>query len=148
MSFDPISALFGIGETLVNRLVADPNAKAEQLFRLEELRQQGDLAQLQAHIQSLVGQLEINKTEAQHKSIFVAGWRPFVGWICGLSLAYAAMIEPLARFICAAYGVADELPHVDSMLTMQVLFGMLGLGAYRTYEKKQGVASDTMKKAP
>ena len=146
MSFDPISALFTIGSTLVDRLVADPNAKAEQLFALEKLRQEGNLAELQAQVQSLVGQLEINKTEAMHKSIFVAGWRPFCGWVGGVALGYAAIVEPLLRFGATMYGYSGEFPVIDTDITLQVLFGMLGLGAYRTYEKKHKVQSDSIKK--
>ena len=145
MAFDPVTALLGIADVAVKRIWPDPEKQAQEQYRLAQLAQNGDLAVLDAEVKSLLGQLEINKTEAQHKSVFVAGWRPFVGWSCGVALAYAAIIEPFARFICVATGVDAELPQVDSTITMQALFGMLGLGAYRMREKEKGVASDSLK---
>lgn len=145
MAFDPVTALLGIADVAVKRIWPDQEKQAQEQYRLAQLAQNGDLAVLDAEVRSLLGQLEINKTEAQHKSVFVAGWRPFVGWSCGVALAYAAIIEPFARFICVAAGVDAELPRVDSTITMQALFGMLGLGAYRMREKEKGVASDSLK---
>ncbi len=80
-----------------------------------------------------LGQLEINKIEAQHKSIFVSGWRPFIGWVCGLSLLYNVILTPIGT--AAGY----EMPLVDPSLLYPVLLGMLGLGAMRTTEKMNGV---------
>ena len=69
MSFDPVSALFSVGESIIERIWPDPNERANQLHKLEELKQRGDLAELDAHVKLLVGQMEINKIEASHKSI-------------------------------------------------------------------------------
>lgn len=145
MSLDPISALFDLGKSAIDKIWPDPIKRAEEVRKLEEMRQKGDLAQLDAQVKLLVGQLEINKQEAQHKSIFVAGWRPFVGWCCGFALAYAAIIEPLMRFIAKMYGYDGEFPIVDTTITMQVLLGMLGLGVMRTREKEKGVHKDALK---
>lgn len=145
MSFDPISALFDLGKSAIDKIWPDPIKRAEEVRKLEEMRQKGDLAQLDAQVKLLVGQLEINKQEAQHKSIFVAGWRPFVGWCCGFALAYAAIIEPLMRFVAKMYGYDGEFPIVDTTITMQVLLGMLGLGVMRTREKEKGVHKDALK---
>ena len=93
MDINPLSALFDIGKIAIEKIWPDPAKQAEQLFKLEELKQKGDLAELNAHVQSLTGQLEINKTEAAHASIFVAGWRPFVGWCCGFALLYASILS-------------------------------------------------------
>ncbi|MBL4838268.1 MAG: holin family protein [Kordiimonadaceae bacterium] len=90
-------------------------------------------------------QMEINKVEAAHKSLFVAGWRPFVGWVCGLGLAYAAIIEPIMRFVVKVYFPdvpIDEIPKVGTDILMPTLMGMLGLGGLRTYEKKLGLARE------
>ena len=145
MSFDPVSALFSVGESIIERIWPDPNERANQLHKLEELKQRGDLAELDAHVKLLVGQMEINKIEASHKSIFVSGWRPGVGWICGIALAYAAVIEPLMRFVATMNGYDGEFPVIDTTLTMQVLLGMLGLGVMRTREKEKGVHKDALK---
>lgn len=83
-----------------------------------------------------LAQIEVNKEEARSINLFVAGWRPFVGWICGLGLAYAAILEPLARFGAQVlFGYGGAFPPIDTTLTIQVLIGMLGLGALRTGEK-------------
>jgi hypothetical protein len=90
-----------------------------------------------------LAQIEVNKEEAKSLNVFVAGWRPFVGWVCGTGLAYVAIIEPVARFIAkVAFGYDGEFPAIDTTLTMQVLIGMLGLGALRTTEKVKGAEAN------
>jgi hypothetical protein len=143
MSFDPLSALFEIGKTAIEKIWPDPSKRAEELYKLEKLKQEGDLAKLQAEVSLMLGQIEINKVEAQHPSVFVAGARPAVMWIGAFGLAYAAVIEPIARFMArVAFDYVGEFPVLDTTITMQVLFGILGLGAYRTYEKTKEVQTD------
>ncbi len=143
MSFDPLTAIFEIGKTAIEKIWPDPSKRAEELFKLEQLKQQGDLAKLQAEVSLMLGQIEINKVEAQHPSVFVAGARPAVMWIGAFGLAYAAVIEPIARFAArVVFDYAGEFPVLDTTITMQVLFGILGLGAYRTYEKTKEVQTD------
>ena len=95
----------------------------------------------ESHAQELAkGQLEINKAEATHKSIFVAGWRPFIGWTCGVALCWHFVLAPITIFLCAYLGVViPELPTFDMGSLMTVLMGMLGLGGLRTYEKQKGL---------
>lgn len=139
MSFDPLSALFDLGKTAIEKIWPDPSKRADELFRLEQLKQQGDLALMKAQVDLLLGQIEINKAEAQSSSLFVAGWRPFAGWIGGVAFAYAAIIEPIARFVAkVAYGYQGNFPEINTELTIQVLLGMLGLGLMRSFDKKQG----------
>ncbi len=145
MSLDPITALLDVGKMAINRIWPDPAKQAEEERRLIELSQKGDLAAMNAEVQLLLGQIEINKAEANHKSIFVAGWRPFVGWIGGLAFAYASILEPLMRFVATVSGYDGEFPIIDTNMTMQVLLGMLGLGLMRSYEKKNGVHKDSLK---
>lgn len=143
MSFDPLSALFEIGKTAIEKIWPDPSKRAEELYKLEKLKQDGDLARLQAEVDLMLGQIEINKVEAQHPSVFVAGARPAVMWIGAFGLAYAAVIEPIARFMArVVFDYVGEFPVLDTTITMQVLFGILGLGAYRTYEKTKEVQTD------
>jgi hypothetical protein len=143
MSFDPLSALFEIGKTAIEKVWPDPSKRAEELYKLEKLKQDGDLAKLQAEVNLMLGQIEINKVEAQHPSVFVAGARPAVMWIGAFGLAYAAVIEPIARFMArVVFDYVGEFPVLDTTITMQVLFGILGLGAYRTYEKTKEVQTD------
>lgn len=89
--------------------------------------------------QSTLGQLEINKIEAAHESIFVAGWRPFVGWVCGSAFAWTFVAQPMIAFaVCVYTGELPKLPVLDTGAIMSVLLGMLGLGGLRTFEKYQG----------
>lgn len=139
MSINPLDALLDIGKIAIEKIWPDPTKRAQEMRLLEELRQKGNLAELQAHVELLTGQMKINMKEAEHKSIFVAGWRPFVGWTCGVGLAYVSIIEPLMRFIATMYGYTGEFPVIDTTLTMQVLLGMLGISISRSWEKSKGV---------
>lgn len=145
MAFDPLSAALDVGKTLIEKIWPDPVKQSQEIRLLEELHQKGDLAKLNARIQLITGQLDINKIEAGHRSIFVAGWRPFIGWVCGLGLAYATIIEPIMRFVATMFDYTGKFPVIDTTLTMQVLLGMLGLVAARTREKEKGVSKDTLK---
>lgn len=89
-----------------------------------------------------LAQIEVNKEEAKSTSIFVSGWRPAVGWIGAIGLGYAAVLDPLMRFIAkVAFSYEGVFPEIDTWLTLQVLTGILGLGALRSREKEKGVAS-------
>lgn len=91
------------------------------------------------------GQLEINKVEAQHKSLFVAGWRPGVGWICAVALGWNFILQPIMTwgFFVSGYDLA-QAPTLETGELTTILLGMLGLGGLRTYEKRLGVASSSM----
>ena len=88
------------------------------------------------------GQLEVNKVEAAHKSLFVAGWRPAVGWLCVLGMFGNFITIPFSNFVLALLGINIVIPLVPLETMMPVLMGMLGLGAMRTYEKKNAVHRD------
>ena len=97
------------------------------------------MAEKQAH-EAAMAQVEVNKAEASHRSIFVAGWRPFVGWICAVALGYHFVLHPIILFAMGVAGVAPiELPSFDMDSLMTVLLGMLGLGGLRSYEKSKGL---------
>ncbi len=131
MGFDPISSAFELGSKLIDRLWPDPAQAANAKLELIKLQQSGELSQI-------AGQLEINKVEAASASVFVAGWRPFVGWVCGAAFAYKFVIAPMAVFILAAMGKNVVLPSLDVSEMSSVLFGMLGLSGLRTLEKIRG----------
>ena len=86
-----------------------------------------------------MAQLDINKTEAAHRSIWVSGWRPFIGWSCGVALAWTYVLTPMLTFILGQTGYLIQLPAMDMSEMMPVLMGMLGLGGLRTFEKFKGV---------
>ena len=95
----------------------------------------------ETHAQELAkGQLEINKVEAQHKSIFVSGWRPFIGWTCGIALCWHFVLQPVTLFVCTYIGLTiPTLPEFDMGSLLTILGGLLGLGGLRTYEKQKGL---------
>ena len=123
-----LSSLIGPATKLLDKVIEDKdqkNALAHEIATMAERHAQ-ELAQ---------GQLEVNKVEAAHKSLFVAGWRPAIGWVCALGLFYNVI---LANFI----GIWVDVPEIDTTLLVPVMMGMLGLGAMRSYEKVQGVSRE------
>jgi hypothetical protein len=119
--------------------IPDPNARAEA----QELFDNNILQALTGLVQ---GQLEINKQEAKHSSIFVAGWRPGIGWICGVALGWNFVVQPIVSWGAFLYGANLEgMPTLDTGELTTILLGMLGLGGLRTYEKRLGVSRNAIK---
>lgn len=107
-----------------------------ELVRLKEIDAELQKFFADNGIRLQLAQIGVNEAEAHSTNWFVAGWRPAVGWIGALALAYAAIGEPLARFVAqVGVGYSGAFPAIDTGITMQVLFGLLGLGVYRTIEK-------------
>lgn len=97
---------------------------------------------LELENQAAAAQTSINLEEAKSERLFVSGWRPFCGWVGGFALAYAAIFEPFMSWTAqVAFGYVGTFPKIDTTITMQVLFGLLGLGAFRSYDKKQAPAT-------
>ena len=131
-----LSGLFDLGKGLIDRLFPDPAATAAAQLELLKLQQAGELAQLAAETDLAKLQIQTNIEEAKSTNWWVAGWRPAIGWVCGAGLAYAALVEPFARFAAKVwFGYTGDFPVIDTDLTMQILMGMLGLGAMRSVEK-------------
>lgn len=129
-----LSALFPI----IDRLVPDPKAKQNAQAELIRMQHAGELAELEARLKVTLGQLDVNKAEALHKSMFVAGWRPWIGWVCGTGFAFQFVVRPLLCWLSGAQGWPMP-PELDMGDLLTVLAGMLGLGAMRTTEKIKGV---------
>lgn len=134
MALDPVSALLDIGGKVIDRIWPDPVQAATAKLELIKLQQSGELA-------AMAGQLEINKVEAANASIWVAGWRPFIGWVCGTACAWNWIGLKIALFVSAYLGHELKLAPADLGEMMPVLMGMLGIGGLRTIEKINGVAS-------
>jgi len=128
-----IEALIAPVTGLLDKFIEDKDQKNKLAHELATMADR--------HAQELAkGQLEINKAEAQHRSIFVAGWRPFVGWTCGIALAWHFVFAPFVIFASAYAGVAlPDLPQFDMSSLLTVLMGMLGLGGMRSFEKMKGL---------
>ena len=86
-----------------------------------------------------IAQIDVNKAEALHRTVFVAGWRPFIGWTCGLALAYHFILQPIIVFTMSVNGLAYDLPEFDMGSLMTIILGMLGLGGMRSFEKFKGL---------
>lgn len=131
-----ILGAMGIGE-----VIKSVGQIADDLTTSDKERMQSDIDAYKAETDRMDGQVEINKIEAASSSLFVSGGRPFVVWVCAVALAYADVIEPMARFVAkVGFGYDGDFPIINTDLTMQVLVGVLGLGAYRSFEKVKGVA--------
>ena len=138
MAFDPITGALELGGKLIDKLIPDPQAKAQATLQLMQLKASGELAALTADTDLAKAQLEVNKAEATSASLFVAGWRPFVGWTCGVGLANDFILRPLAIYVSSLCHVTSATwPALDMTILLPLLLGMLGLGAMRTYEKTQ-----------
>jgi hypothetical protein len=120
---------------LLDRIIPDPEARAKA--KIEMLREENTIAlrQVQLALKSDAGQSAINEAEAQHASVFVSGWRPFIGWVCGVAFAYHFVAQPLLAFIIANASGKVTLPAFNMQELSTVLMGMLGLGGLRTLEK-------------
>lgn len=125
-----LGSIFEIGKTLLDRFVPDPEKKREAEMEMFRMAADGELKQVLA-------QLEINAREAQHQSIFVAGWRPFFGWVGGVAFGYSVVVQPIMVWYGMSHGWPQP-PELNADLLWVVITGMLGIGGLRTYEKKIG----------
>jgi phenylpyruvate tautomerase PptA (4-oxalocrotonate tautomerase family) len=123
---DPVS-------DILDKVVEDKDQKARLAHEIATMAER--------HAQELArGQIDINKEEAKSRNIFIAGWRPFVGWTCGLALFWHFLGLPVTLFITGWFNLQHPpLPEFDMQSLMTVLLGMLGLGGMRTFEKFKGV---------
>jgi hypothetical protein len=126
MALDPLTAGFEFGGKILDKLFPNPEDRAAAQIKLVELQQNGDLAQI-----------TVNQEEAKNENLFVSGWRPFIGWVCGFAFAYHFIALPLLETVAQAAGYKVEPPVFDMNQLMTVLMGMLGLGSLRTVEKVQ-----------
>lgn len=134
MALDPLSALLDIGGKVIDRVWPDPEKAAAAKLELFKMQQSGELA-------AMAGQLAINKEEAANTNVFVSGWRPFIGWVCGSGFAIQFVIGPVAEWGSALYGNLIKFPQMDVGTMMPLLIGMLGLSGFRSVEKINGVAA-------
>lgn len=128
---------------VIEKVVPDPDLKAK-------LQHETDLALVtqatslqQAITDAATKQAEINLKEAESPSMFVAGWRPAVGWLCIAGIAYAALLQPIVTWISSLFG-GPALPTVDAAALTSLLLALLGIGGMRSYEKVQGVSRDSL----
>jgi hypothetical protein len=131
MDLNPIGSVFDFANSIVNKIFPDATQKqkdeAAQLI-LDKTQEYG----------LIQGQIEINKIEGASESIFKSGWRPFIGWTCGVALNVQFVIAPFATWIAKLCGKTLEFPQLDMATLMPLVVSLLGLGAYRSVEKIKG----------
>lgn len=148
MAFDiaPYGEAIAQGSKLLNGIlqrVLPEKVSEETALRLN---QELSLALLHGELEPMLAQIRVNEKEAAHDSIFVAGWRPFIGWVCGTALAYHFIAIPSMTYAITLYKwQVPPLPVFDMGTLMTVLMGMLGLGAMRSYEKIKGETTTATK---
>ena len=123
-----VSQLVGPVTGLLDKFIDDKDQKAALAHEI------ATMSEKHAH-EALKGQLEVNKVEAAHHSVFVSGWRPCIGWVCALGLFYNVILANIL-------GIWVDVPEVDTTLLVPVMMGMLGSGAMRSYEKVKGVSRE------
>jgi len=128
-----VTALLPALGTLIDRLIPDraaaERAKAEMEQQLVTAANQAALAQV-----------KVNEVEAAHSSVFVAGWRPSIGWVCAAGLAWAFVLAPVTSWALMVLGIKAELPAIQFDHLFELVLAMLGIGGLRTFEKMRGVA--------
>jgi len=120
-----------IREAITGEKIKDPAEMAKISLQLSQLEQMANQ-----------GQISINKIEAAHKSLFVAGWRPFIGWVCGIAIAYAFVLQPLIEWVVAVNQLDIVTPKLNVDTLYQLVLAMLGMATLRTYEKQKQVSRE------
>jgi hypothetical protein len=128
-----ITALLPALGTLIDRLIPDRAAAEKAKAEMEQQL-------VTAANQAALAQVEVNKIEAAHSSVFVAGWRPAIGWVCAAGLAWAFVLAPIASWALVVLGIKAELPAIHTDYLLELVLAMLGIGGLRTFEKLRGVA--------
>ena len=128
-----LNSLIGPATQILDKFVEDKDQKAKLAHEL------ATMADRLAHEQQLA-QIAVNKEEAASGSLFKGGWRPFVGWVCGVAFCYHFVLQPIIIFVIAMTGVSiPDLPSFNMNTLLTVLGGLLGIGGLRTYEKQKGL---------
>jgi roadblock/LC7 domain-containing protein len=128
-----VTALLPALGTLIDRLIPDRAAAERAKAEMEQQL-------VTAANAAAMAQVEVNKVEAAHSSVFVAGWRPSIGWVCAAGLAWAFVLAPIASWALVVLGIKAELPAIHTDYLLELVLAMLGIGGLRTYEKLRGVA--------
>jgi len=134
--------MFGIDDAITagsNLITTVVNKFAPDATTVEHDKMTQALTEMQNEYALILAQIDVNKLEAGNTKLFVSGWRPFIGWVCGISLAYVSILEPFIRFIATVvFKYIGTFPVINTEITLQVLLGILGLGAYRSFDKMKG----------
>jgi hypothetical protein len=134
-----IGTILEAGLKVIDKVIPDPQAKAAAQLELLKLQQQGEFRQIEADLQVMLAQAEINKVEAASSDPFRGGWRPAVGWVCVMGMAYTYLGQPLLAWLSLTRGWQAP-PAIDTFDLLIMLGGMLGFGGMRSFERVRGKA--------
>jgi hypothetical protein len=140
MAMDPVTAVAGVIDTIITRIFPDRTEAEKARVALEEMKQTGELQQQAWAFEAAQGQVAINVEEARSPSLFVAGWRPCIGWVCAAAWTWTALLAPAASWVLSITHPGLTLPDLHTDFLFELTLGMLGLGAMRSFEKLRGVA--------
>jgi len=139
-----ISDLIRGAKDLISEAIPDADQKRQVNLELDRL---ADNADQRLHEQ-LMGQIAVNQTEAQHRSLFVAGWRPFIGWVGGVGVGWTFVASPLVEWLSRLGGWTGTMPELDTAQLMTLVLSLLGVGAMRSYDKAKGTSNDVLTVPP
>ena len=122
-------------------MIPDPEARARA-------KQELTLELVQIEARERITQVELNKVEAVHSSLFIAGWRPFIGWVGGVALAWTFLVHPLISWVAIVNGYVGELPLLETSDLMSLVLAMLGIGAMRSFDKFKGTETTSVSRKP
>ena len=123
---------------VIDKIFPDPSQAANAKLKMMEMEQEGDFKEIDASLQRDIQQIALNKIEAGSENVFKSGWRPFIGWTCGLGFAYAVIVYPVLTWMAVVWNITPP-PNLDSDLLFPVMLGLLGLGGMRSFEKFKGL---------
>lgn len=127
------------GLKIINKFIPDPQAQVAAQLEMMKIKQADAFKELEVQLQEQQMQADINKQEAASDHVFVSGWRPFIGWVCGVGFALQVIVFPIVSTAAVALGHPLVMPEMPIEVLMVNLMGMLGLGGYRSWEKVKGV---------
>lgn len=127
---------------VIDKVIPDPQAKAALQLEVLKLQQTSEFKQIDADLQVMLAQTEVNKIEAQSPSPYKSGWRPFLGWVGGVGFAYLVLIRPTLPWLLRVLGVPNvpDLPEIDTEAVFGLVSILLGVGGMRSFERVKGKA--------
>lgn len=147
MPLDPVTAIFEIGKSAIDKIWPDADSRMQQLAKLEELKQAGDLQALNLQVQLMLAQIDVNKTQAQHKDLFVAGARPAIIWMGAISLGFTGIVHQIAVWVAYYLEYSAPMPKpLDVSELMFIVASLLGVAGMRSVDKFNGVETNSITK--
>ncbi len=138
MDITGIGSVLDFGGKILDKIFPDPAQKAAAQLELYKAQQAGEFKEMDQAFALMQGQQDINKVEAANASLFVAGWRPAIGWVCASALGYQYIARPILTIVFGYYKIDVPVVGLDNNL-WELMFGMLGMGGLRTYQRINGV---------